>query len=230
MTQVLIEIELDEFPWQTSWRIKDVATNLVFSVVSAFTDSLPGSTQKVLVTLPLDDSFKLMLRDSVADGFDGKLAVYLGDTVDPTKLLAFFDGSRASFVNLKRINFVAGTSGIIAPPPPPGPMVHVVVSLTLDGFPSETSWFIKDRATNTIVNGATSNGEYSSNQEYDTIETTVSLPAGGQYKFVLKDSYGDGLYGTVDLYLGSSGGTVLGQFDGIADYSWFNSKRIRFST
>jgi hypothetical protein len=229
MTKIFVEIELDDYPWETSWIIKDTGANggSVWSLVPAFSDSTSGSVQIVSVTLPLDGSYKLILKDSYADGFNGRLRVFLGDGLDQNKILANFDGAQSPFTNRKRINFEAGTNGILPPPPPPGAMVNVNIAITLDDYPGETSWVIKDVATNSVVPGARG-GTYNANQAWETIEAYVSLHKGHEYKFILKDSYGDGLYGTVDLY--QDDGSVIGQFDGFTDYSSFGWKQIKFTT
>jgi len=228
-TNVLIEIELDLFPDETSWRIKDASGQGVASVKpGSYTNSVDPTVFKI-VSLSVDAGYTFILKDSFGDGFKGKLTLYLGDSADPTKIIGLFDGGapgdRFAGKN-KQIAFVAGESGILSGPAPG--LVAVVVSVRLDDYPDETSWFIKDTSTNTIVDGARVwPGFYA--DDTGTVNDTVYLPSGGRFKFILKDSHGDGLDGDVTLYLEDGDNDLLGMIDGNAEK--FSTKAVlRFST
>lgn len=81
----------------------------------------------------------------------------------------------------------------------------VVLSLTLDNYPSETSWSLTDGSGNTIASG---NG-YSNKGA--TVTESFDL-ADGDYTFTINDSYGDGIccsYGNGSYTLTDGAGTQI---------------------
>src|SRR5690606_8992806 len=82
----------------------------------------------------------------------------------------------------------------------------VTLSLTLDNYPEETSWTIKNQSGTTVASGGTYNGSPGA-----TISEIKCLPA-GCYSFTIIDSYGDGMcctYGNGSYSLkGASGNTI----------------------
>ena len=102
--------------------------------------------------------------------------------------------------------------------------------MTLDSWPEETSWKIKDYATNSAVDGASVRpGFYAYESPGATVEHALVLPKNKEYKFLLKDSIGDGLEGHVTLYAGVAGGAVLGEYNGLST-SFTKKHKFRFST
>lgn len=229
-TDVFVQIKLDEFPDETSWKIKNAENQNVGGVNLSTYDSEPEySTTSKTVSLDLNGAYTFLLKDSWGDGFQGKMVLYLGNSANPNKILGYYDGENSlETFNKKRIDFVAGTSGITGGPPPmPDGVVAVVISVTLDFSPEETSWKIRDLKTSSFVEGASIKpGFYAAAFPGDTVQNTIYLPEGGRYKFILKDSYGDGLEGHVTLY---SGGAILGSYT--EDTTTFSSKHtFKFST
>lgn len=81
----------------------------------------------------------------------------------------------------------------------------VTLTITLDNYPEETSWQIRDGGT-VLASG----GTYGSQPDGSTITENISLAA-GCYDFVINDSYGDGIccsYGSGSYSL-TDGGTTL---------------------
>ncbi|SNT36744.1 Por secretion system C-terminal sorting domain-containing protein [Ekhidna lutea] len=81
----------------------------------------------------------------------------------------------------------------------------VTLSITLDNYPEETSWQIRDGGT-VVASG----GTYGSQPDGSTVTENISLAA-GCYDFVINDSYGDGIccsYGNGSYSL-TDGGTTL---------------------
>ncbi|SNT35104.1 Por secretion system C-terminal sorting domain-containing protein [Ekhidna lutea] len=81
----------------------------------------------------------------------------------------------------------------------------VTLSITLDNYPEETSWQIRDGGT-VVASG----GTYGSQPDGSTVTENISLAA-GCYDFVISDSYGDGIccsYGNGSYSL-TDGGTTL---------------------
>ncbi|CAJ1954834.1 unnamed protein product [Cylindrotheca closterium] len=79
--------------------------------------------------------------------------------------------------------------------------VPVVVKLTLDNYPSETSWQI---SCNNVVYGQAAEGKYG-NRPGEELEEKVFVPSGSSCTFQMKDKFGDGLCcdspGSFQLYL-----------------------------
>lgn len=76
----------------------------------------------------------------------------------------------------------------------------VTLNFTINDYPQETSWNIKDSAGSIIASG----GPYN----VTTVATTITLPTVGCYSFTILDSYGDGI-GTNPVTLKDSNGSVL---------------------
>ena len=83
---------------------------------------------------------------------------------------------------------------------------EVVISITLDNYPEETSWTITNSNGSTVASG----GTYGSQPDGSTISISECL-VDGCYDFTINDSYGDGIccgYGN-GSYTVSSGGNTL---------------------
>lgn len=233
MTDIFVEVVLDQFPEETSWLIRDLNNENMGGVTQREYDDLPQlSTTSKTLSVPLNGAYKFILKDSFGDGFQGTLTIYLGNSADPNKVIGFFDGENAfDTFSRKRIDFVAGNSGIIGGPAPlPDNMMAVVISITLDSWPEETSWKVKDAATDSVVQGASVKpGFYEFDTPGSTVDYTVNLLKGAQYKFILKDTVGDGLEGHATLYATTAGGAVLGEYNQLVT-TFSNKHVINFST
>ncbi len=85
----------------------------------------------------------------------------------------------------------------------------LVLTITLDNYPEETSWTITD------VNGTTvtsSNGTYAGEADGATVTENICLPD-GCFDFTINDSYGDGIccgFGNGSYTLADADGNILG--------------------
>ena len=82
----------------------------------------------------------------------------------------------------------------------------VMVSITLDNYPVETSWTIKDASGTTVASGGTYGGEANGS----TVDIEACL-VDGCYDFTINDSYGDGIccsYGSGSYTVTSDGSTL----------------------
>jgi hypothetical protein len=110
-------------------------------------------------------------------------------------------GSRVSLLNSN------GCGNGNPPPPPPGCDDNLVnVSITLDNYPEETSWQIRNSSGSVVASG----GTYASQPDGSTVNIEVCL-VDGCYDFIINDSYGDGIccaYGN-GSYSVTNGGNTL---------------------
>ena len=89
----------------------------------------------------------------------------------------------------------------------------ITLSITLDNYPEETSWEVKNSDGNTIATG----GTYGDEPDGNTI-TQVMCLEDGCYDFIINDTYGDGIccaYGAGSYTLSDDSGNILasgGQF------------------
>ena len=83
---------------------------------------------------------------------------------------------------------------------------EVNVTITLDNYPEETAWEIKDSNGTTVASGSYS----TSNPDGSTVTEALCLPD-GCYDFVITDSYGDGIccsYGNGSYAVTGAAGTL----------------------
>lgn len=84
----------------------------------------------------------------------------------------------------------------------------VTVNITLDDYPEETTWELLDESGTVLGSG----GPYD-NQENETIQETVAIPATGCHSFVIYDTYGDGL--NASAWGGTDGNYTITDGDGL---------------
>ncbi len=83
---------------------------------------------------------------------------------------------------------------------------EVSISITLDNYPEETSWVIRNSSGSAVASG----GTYGSQPDGSTVTITECL-SDGCYDFIISDTYGDGIccsYGN-GSYTVSGGGSTL---------------------
>lgn len=100
----------------------------------------------------------------------------------------------------------------VVPPTGGCQLNKVSMALTLDDFGSETRWLLRDADNNLIASG----GPYDDFDAGKVISEDFCLPD-GCYKFILKDSFGDGIccwYGNGGLVLKDGDGEVIADSDG----------------
>ncbi|PQB05879.1 hypothetical protein BST85_13955 [Aureitalea marina] len=94
--------------------------------------------------------------------------------------------------------------------PPPVDCVtgDVYLSITLDNYPEETAWTLKDSSGTTIASDSYS----TANPDGSTVNETFSGLAAGDYTFTITDAYGDGIccaYGSGSYTLSSDAGVIF---------------------
>jgi len=88
----------------------------------------------------------------------------------------------------------------------PCPENEIIVSITFDNYPEETSWSIQDSSGTTVASG----GTYASEPDGSTLNIVECLP-NGCYDFIINDSFGDGIccgYGNGSYIVTANGSTV----------------------
>ncbi|MCB0464568.1 MAG: M4 family metallopeptidase [Aequorivita sp.] len=95
-------------------------------------------------------------------------------------------------------------------PPPPGDCQtgDIYLSITLDNYPEETAWTLKNSSGTTIDSASYS----TSNPDGSTVTRTFSSLAVGDYTFTITDAYGDGIccaYGNGSYTLSSDAGVIF---------------------
>lgn len=93
----------------------------------------------------------------------------------------------------------------------------ITVSISLDNWPAETTWNIKNEGGQTVASG----GPYAGSQANTTVTEDVSLDANGCYTFTMVDDFGDGLYASQwgnfqdgSVLVSDSEGNVIYDYDG----------------
>lgn len=82
----------------------------------------------------------------------------------------------------------------------------ITLSLTLDCYPTETTWRFVNIATGAVV---AQGGPYPNNQAFQTVNQSITLPADACYLFRLLDSFGDGLNGAAFTGCNSNGSVTV---------------------
>lgn len=83
----------------------------------------------------------------------------------------------------------------------------LALSITLDNYPEETSWTVKNSSGTTVASG----GTYGSQSDGSTVNVPINL-TDGDYTFTIQDAYGDGIccsYGSGSYSLSSGSTTVV---------------------
>ncbi len=187
--EVTLELRLDNYPSETTWRLVNEAGQ---TVESGGNYSTAGS--KVTKTLCLPDGcYDFIINDSYGDGIccsygngSYKLTDSDGNTI----------ASGGSFRSTETKSFC------FTPPPT---CYDIQFNLNFDNYPSETSWKIKNSSGTTLFSGS---GYTNSSSDISNI---YCLDA-GCYTFEIRDSYGDGIccsYGYGSYNIKSNTGATL---------------------
>ena len=83
---------------------------------------------------------------------------------------------------------------------------QIAFTLTLDQYPTETSWNVKNSSGQTLYSG----GNYT--QAFGTVTETFNLPPASGYTFTITDQYGDGIccgYGNGSFRLTAADGEIV---------------------
>lgn len=176
-------------------QIRDVRSGEGYGLVNSFTQhfGIGVSTQvdKVVVKWPSG------IVDEILNPAINQFLKIIETEPTPT----CFDG----FQNGDETGVDCGGSCPDACPAPP-PCTDIVVSITLDNYPEETSWSIENSSGVTVASGGTYGGEAVGS----TIIIDVCLED-GCYDFIINDAYGDGIccsYGNGSYTVTANGSTI----------------------
>mmetsp|Transcript_11807 Transcript_11807/g.16879 ORF Transcript_11807/g.16879 Transcript_11807/m.16879 type:complete len:639 (-) Transcript_11807:1184-3100(-) len=211
--QVLLEIQMDNYPTEVGWGIRDTLLGeLVYS-------RAPGRYQNpaVLVKEPLTliegRSYILIMFDQQGDGLCcnfgiGSATLYLGESADSNRILVFNDGTYSS---RRETSFVASEAGLISSGGGSGggsgtESESGLFSLLFqtDGFPDESSWGVFSENGNAMASGSLEGYNAGS-----IVLFTMQLPLKETYDLAIFDSASDGIccnhgFGSVSLFYGGS--------------------------
>lgn len=225
---VTIVIEMDGYPHEIGWSMihADTGEEVVSVAPGTYGSGTSDSEVVETIVLQLDVTYIFLLVDTWGDGLccffgRGEAWVYLGDSADPTMVLAYDDGQFASesrhviLVSPSGVRTVSPTS-MPSPVPSVAPSVsqvpttveptwaptitsvptslttEITVAVTLDRYPSEVSWFIQKVSTSEVV-FRVSPGAYESARTESLVTETLAVDSGETYLFVIEDTAGDGL-------------------------------------
>jgi len=217
---VNILFKTDNYPSENSWTLDDSSGTTV-AVSEKFTQKVTTYEKDLCVSA--DKCYIFTIKDSYGDGLfdEGDFAV----TVDGVKILSKVPYEQWSE---KDVQFGACTSEPTESPTTPptkyptvGPTANpteqptaaltsscatdkseVLVSVTTDSYPGEVSWELSTVGGNTITSSDFAD-------RYTTYESTICVNPVDCHKFVIKDSYGDGLLSGGDFTLTVDGNQLL---------------------
>lgn len=195
---VTITILTDNFPGETTWELREQVSGTV--IASGGPYAIPANLEitTVCVDEGLDVTFEIFdsFGDGICCGFGtGSYTVEVGGNIV---------ASGGQFASNEATNFTIPTSL---------PCLDVDISITLDNFPSETTWQLEETVSGTIL---ASGGNYPG-QAGQTVTATVCVTVGTDVTFTIFDSFGDGIccgFGTGSYSVTVDGNVVAsgGQF------------------
>jgi len=192
---VIVKIVTDDYPAETSFEIVNLSGNVVMSG-SGYT----GKRQEYVKTgcLPYA-TYDLIMRDSYNDGMcctygDGSYELSVNGAVIKT-------GGQYGASETTRFSTSSGSSPTTAP----GPCLNVIVTITTDDYPGETTFKVVNQNGAEFMSG----GPYSGKRtEY---AKASCLSSSNTYTFTIFDSYSDGIccsYGNGSYRLAVDGAVV----------------------
>jgi hypothetical protein len=196
--QIDIVITYDDYPEETGWVLKDANGNTVDS-----REAESVSEQSATIEYTVDNlaagTYTLEVTDTYGDGIccehgngsfkvlvDGQNVASSNGQFDETTSVTFTIGSTSG----------GGSGGSGGASPTSSPVVEFLVDIQYDNWPDEFSWSIVRQDSGTPVITIPTN--YARAGEF--VRIPVSLTPGESYVLQLRDTYGDGLYGYVDVY------------------------------
>ena len=225
---VTIQLLLDNYPQETSWKIVDNSNGAVVHEVPSRTYLEVGELVLVTLRLELGNEYTLSIGDTANDGLccfygSGNAFVFYGDTPDYNQVLVHENGL---FLGTAEHVFVADPLGVIpfgiptgaptitsspsvAPTNTPAPSVEqtaVTLVLHFDTYPVQTGWRLSTSA-NQVVIASVPVGGYGPFVG-DSVTTTILVGLGDSLELTLLDGGGNGMccgngQGYAALYWGS---------------------------
>ncbi len=185
-TEVVLNLNFDNYASETSWQLKNASGQVVYSG-SGYANGATSISETFCLA---DGCYDFVISDSYGDGIccsygNGSYAL-----VDGSTTLA----SGASFTSSQTKQICVSSSSCH----------DVNLALNFDNYASETSWAIKNTSGTTVESGSGyANGA-------SNIAKTFCLPT-GCYTFEINDSYGDGIccsYGNGSYSVTNNGSTL----------------------
>ena len=178
---ITLNLQMDNYGYETSWEIRDGNNNVVYS------GSGYASGQYVSETLNLaDGNYTFTIDDTYGDGMtEGNGGYELIDSATGTVIKSGSNFGYSESTSLCTDG--GGTGGGGGPINPDGPCYESQVKLILqnDNSSNETSWEIINSSGNIVYSG----GNYASNELFKEFYSLSN----GNYRFTAYDSGGDGL-------------------------------------
>ncbi len=104
--------------------------------------------------------------------------------------------------------YAVGVGNSYGPPPPVTCYEEdVVLTITFDNYPEETSWTVQNASGTTVASG----GTYGNQADGSTLVININGLTAGDYTFTINDSYGDGIccaYGNGSYSLDAASGNI----------------------
>lgn len=200
-----LELQLDDYPEDTSWDIKDMDGNVIY------TGGTYAGQFLELMPIPLclsDGCYEFTIYDSWGDG----ICCSYGDGYYAIK-------NAAGEVLITGDEFDDEESKIFCLNPAVCTENVLTLELQLDDDPEETTWDIKDSNGNYVYIG----GPYD-DQILEYVEVSICLPE-GCFDFTIHDSYGDGICcsnGPGYYTLKDASGQILASGDEFDDFETTN--------
>jgi hypothetical protein len=193
---------MDNYPQEVGCRVRKASDDASIFIRNPGYYYQPGAVVEEVVSVEYGENFVLELFDEAGDGICcdygiGEVSVYLGDEVDPAKLLAQTDGV---YLKTDEIPFTASPSGVQPPDNSGGnngnnggngngtETAQFLVKFLTDQYPKESSWAIQNLNDEVVYQSG-----QTLNQPLTPVTQVVELKIGETYNFVVFDSFGDGL-------------------------------------
>lgn len=183
-SEVAISVVTDSYPGEVSWELATVGGSTVSS--EPFTELY--TTYESTYCVDAADCHKFTILDTYGDGLlsGGDFSL----SVDGKELLSDpIQGWEMLEVEFGQCGTPSTRCG--------ADEVDVEISVKTDDYPNELSWMI---VPNDGFNGSTINSERFI-EEFATYENSYCLPKSICHKFIMKDSWGDGIRGVGDFTL-----------------------------
>jgi hypothetical protein len=185
--QAVVHINTDAYPGETYWivmkdslygdTIASVQAGYYSSANSVFTDTITIADSITNVTF--------LIRDAYGDGMSAPGSFYFSicdDTIVSAPSPSFNSG----------MYYNRTVPACMPIGPPPTNCVPAMVNINLDQFQSETTWDIKDTNGTILFSG----GPYTNAPDYEPQFIPICIDT-GNFEFTIRDSYGDGLNGSL---------------------------------
>ena len=188
---VILEVSLDDRPQEFSWMVSTLSgstSQLVSMVPPNFYTGYTNYTFHHKLQVNPDSFYRISLRDTFGDGFNGYAAVYRGSIPILSNLIMYEDMfyDMDGGTDLKRLDhaFYTGKE----------PQNYFTLAIKFDKFPKDTWWKLESTTDNVIL-AQRPPGWY--NERFELMSIVEGIPVFGarpdvvdpEYRFTIGDSY-----------------------------------------